>query len=296
MIFFFIYIAKQDVKNEVSRRESKFNFSMGKNGSYSDRTDYVKWELVRRKSERWKELGFGDGEAFPGYGKLYQREFQVWYCDIGSKVKMDVQIHRDKNTIYYFPVNIHKIIGEGVYLYSLNNTMGFESLFTGLDNKNRKRWYFALIKFTPTGIETACALETEKDIEYKEIELKIDVPEGWNLVRRKSTEWFFNGFGEDDLFPGYGKIYERTFDVWYCKIGLKERISKPEFKDKAVLKFSNRICGDLGELKGKGGNFESLSKTQGYIGLLTFVDKKERKRWYFGLKKTEPTYIFTAPR
>jgi hypothetical protein len=55
----------------------------------------------------------------------------------------------------------------------------------------------------------------------------------------------------------------------------------------------NGICGDLGELKGKGLNFDSLDRKQGYKTLLTTVDNKNRKRWYFGLKETKPTYIYT---
>lgn len=267
--------------------------------SYSNKTsspiqDNQTWELVRRKSERWKQLGFGEGENFPGYGKLYDREFEVWYIEVGSKEKMSVQVYRDRNPLHYDPKNSKNITGEDVYLERLFNTKEYESLYSGLDKKNRKRWYFALIKYSPTGIETDRAIEVEVEKEPEEIQEEIIVPEGWNLVRRKSPEWFKNGFGDNELFPGYGKIYERTFDVWYCEIGSKEKVAQPEFKDKVILKFNNGICGDLGQLKGKNLNFESLSKTQGYEQLITTVDNKERKRWYFGLKKTEPTYIYTA--
>ena len=98
-----------------------------------------------------------------------------------------------------------------------------------------------------------------------------------------------------ELFPGYGKIFERVFDVWYCEIGSKEKISQPEFKDKAILNFYDGICGDLVRFKDKNLKLESLSKTQGYMELLSAVDNKERKRWYFGLKKTRANlYLYSS--
>lgn len=312
-IILFAYTARQKSGDKTpnsrpSQRAVQFTVTTNAKTDKLENSDTTKWELVRRKSDRWKELGFGEGETFPGYGKLYDREFDVWYCDIGSKDRKDIQKFYDRNPLHYEPKdrqrdmtqtsiqnNISKmrseITGEGVYLERLHNTKEYEALYTGLDNKNRKRWYFALTKFTPTGIETDRALETEEEIE--EVEEVINVPEGWALVRRKSDEWFKNGFGDGELFPGYGKIYERTFDVWYCEVGSKEKIKQPDFKDKAILNFYNGICGDLGNLKGKNLKFESLSKTQGYIELLSALDNQERKRWYFGLKKTEPTYIYT---
>lgn len=309
IIIVFAYTARQKGGDKTSnstpsQRGVEFTATTNAKTYRVENTDSTKWELVRRKSDRWKELGFGEGETFPGYGKLYDREFDVWYCDIGSKDKKAIQKFYDRNPLHYEPKNRQKtsspnnglimsseITGEGVILERLHNTKEYEALFTGLDNKNRKRWYFALTKFTPTGIETDRALETEVEIE--EVEEVINVLEGWTLVRRKSDEWFKNGFGDGELFPGYGKIYERTFDVWYCEVGSKEKIKQPDFKDKAILNFYNGICGDLGNLKGKNLKFESLSKTQGYIELLSALDNIERKRWYFGLKKTEPTYIYT---
>jgi hypothetical protein len=245
----------------------------------------IKWELVRRKSERWIEL-FGDD--FPGYGKLYNREFEVWYCDVGSKVRKNIQVFYDRYPLNYRPSNSAKITGGDVDLHYLTNKKKFEDLYTGLDEKNRKRWYFALIKYTLTGIETDRAIFVAQPAE------KLSIPEGWTLVRRKSDEWFKNGFGDDVIFPGYGEIYERTFDVWYTNVGSRTKIVQPEFKDKATLNLPDGICGDLGNLRSTNVHFEKLSSTQGYEKLLSAFDKKERKRWYFGLRKTEPTYIYTA--
>lgn len=74
--------------------------------------------------------------------------------------------------MHYQPKNSEAITGEGIYLDRLDNTKGYESLYSGLDNKNRKRWYFALVKFTPTWIETDRAIEKEEDgVEKEEIEV-----------------------------------------------------------------------------------------------------------------------------
>jgi hypothetical protein len=250
-----------------------------------DHEDSIQWELVRRKSDRWNEL-FGEN-IYPGYGKLYDREFEVWYCDIGAKVRKNIQGHHDRYPLNYRPNNSSTITGKDVDLHYLFNTKNYKDLYTGLDEKNRKRWYFALINYTPTGIETDRAIFVCQAEE-------LSIPEGWTLVRRKSDEWFKNGFGDNILFPGYGEIYERTFDVWYTNVGSRTKIVQPEFKDKATLNLPDGICGDLKNLRSKNVHFEKLFNTQGYEKLLSALDKKERRRWYFGLKKTEPTYIYTA--
>tara|TARA_R110001583_G_scaffold33438_4_gene112926 strand:+ start:18580 stop:19191 length:612 start_codon:yes stop_codon:yes gene_type:complete len=113
-----------------------------------------KWEIIHRKTERWVELGFGDNENFPGYGKLYEREFKVWYCVIGSKEQKSIQKCTDKYPLNYDPKNYQNITGEGVYVERLTNTRGYEALYTALDNKNRKRWYFALNNKKPLWIQT----------------------------------------------------------------------------------------------------------------------------------------------
>jgi len=288
-------LKKKGVRNNELKRELKFNVFTDSAMNHADVNDSIKWELVRRKSARWKELGFGDGEKFPGYGKLYDREFMVWYCDVGTKEKKNVQSYKDRNPLNYEPKDHFKITGEGIYLERLDNTKEYESLYSGLDKKNRKRWYFALTNYTGTGIETDRELEKKEEIRIvAKPKHEVTFLDGWKLVERKSDEWYENGFGDKELFPGYGKIYLRTFDVWYCKIGSKDKNEQPEYKDKAILKFYNGIFGGYEQLKGKELTFESLSKTQGYIELITAIDNKERKRWYFGLKQTDPTYIYTT--
>ncbi len=287
VLVIFYQIGKKEenksTKNGIGFKvETKINKSVDK--------DSDKWEIVHRKTDRWNELGFGDDDKFPGYGRLYEREFEVWYCEIGSKERKDIQKFVDKYPLNYDPKNYQEIVGEGVYLEQLTNTKDYETLYTALDNKNRKRWYFALVSSKPLWIQTERAIEKENIQETKQ---EIEVPDGWTLVRRNSKDWVGSGFGDGELFPGYGKIYERTFEVWYCEIGSKIKVPQPDFIDKAILNHYNGICGDLGKLKGKGLQFDTLEKTQGYKSLLTTVDKKERKRWYFGLKDTKPTYIYT---
>jgi len=293
IVFIILYQVRKakEKKKGKKRAERTIGFEVITDTFNSGNDDSSKWEIVNRKTERWSELGFGDDDLFPGYGRLYDREFEVWYCDVGSKERKDVQSFQDRFPLNYGPKDYHKIAGDDTSLDQLNNTKGYEALYSGLDNKNRKRWYFALVKKTPTWIETKRAPDNEE--EQEKIIEEINVPDSWKLVRRKSKKWDELGFGDGEFFPGYGKIYERTFDVWFCNVGSKEKFVQPEFKDKAILNFYNGICGDLGELKNKGLEFDSLEKKQGYKELLTTVDKKERKRWYFGLKEANPTYIFT---
>lgn len=285
-------------------------FARPKSGTKQTPTEN-KWELVERKSQRWHDLGYGEGDNFPGYGKLYDREFDVWYCEVGSKERKMLQKFYDRNPLHYEPNNRNRkdvhaakrtesagklcsdIIGEGIILDRLHNTKDYEALYTGLDNKNRKRWYFALVKFIPTGIETSRAPEIP-EVETPNNEPEIFVPEGYTLVKRNSEEWIRNGFADKDFFPGYGKIFKRTFDVWFCEVGSKEKNIQPEFTDKAILNFYHGICGRPEILVGKDLKFESLSKKQGYAELLTALDSKEKRRWYFGLKTAEPTNIFTS--
>lgn len=92
--------------------------------------DDSKWEIVHRKTERWTELGFGDGDNFPGYGRVYEREFKVWYCDVGSKEVKGEQIIKDRHTLGYYPENAIKITGDDVYLDELYNTKGYECVYT----------------------------------------------------------------------------------------------------------------------------------------------------------------------
>lgn len=171
-IILFAYTSQQKGGDKTqnsrpSQRAVQFTVTTNAKTDKVENTDTTKWELVRRKSDRWKELGFGEGETFPGYGKLYDREFDVWYCDIGSKDKKAIQKFYDRNPLHYEPKDRQRtsssnnglkmsseITGEGVILERLHNTKEYEALYTGLDKRYRKRWYFALTKFKPTGLTT----------------------------------------------------------------------------------------------------------------------------------------------
>ncbi len=257
--------------------------------------DDSKWEIVHRKTKRWTDLGFGDGDNFPGYGRLYDREFKVWYCEIGSKDIKDERIIRDRFPLHYDPKNSHKITGEGVYLNRLYNTKGYESLYSGLDNQNRKRWYFALTNFSPTWIETDRAIEKE-NTEIEKEELKI--PKGWELVRNHSEKWIELGY--DQGFPGYGKIYDISFEVWYSIVGSKEKVFVPSISvhlalySQKTLYYFERACYKIEELNGTQIQFNRLSRSQTYNQLYSGLDNSTKKRWYLGVKEMKPTFYFTA--
>lgn len=275
-------------------KNKSVSFNVQTNSSV--KLDDDKWEIVHRKTERWTELGFEDGDNFPGYGRLYDREFKVWYCEVGSKQINDERVVKDRYLMHYGPKNSQKITGKNVYLDRLENSKGYHALYTGLDNKNRKRWYFALIKFTPTWIETDRAIEVEKtEIEKEEIR----VPKGWELVRYHSQKW--HELGYDEGFPGYGKVFNITFDVWYSNVGSKEKIEQPNISVHLALygKESNiyyfeRVCNKIEELKEKSLDFERLTRTQGYIQLYNKLDNPTKRRWYLGVKEMSPTNYFTA--
>ncbi len=109
------------------------------------------WQKIYRKSERWFEMKFD--EKFPGYGKLYNRFFDVWYCEVGSKEKKNIQSHTDTFPEHYTPDNYEIITKTDVNFEKLVNSQNYKFLFSGLDKKNRKRWYFGIKKIEPTGIE-----------------------------------------------------------------------------------------------------------------------------------------------
>jgi len=130
-----------------------------------------KGEKVYRKTDRWKELGFGDDVEFPGYGKIYKREFNVWYVDVGSKEKKGETTLKDHRVLQYepIPLEVQRITGSNFIIDERERTEGYKSLFTGLDQKNRKRWYFGLKEAEPTGIETFSAYDNPESGEYEDI-------------------------------------------------------------------------------------------------------------------------------
>lgn len=293
VVFIIFYqIGKSQQKSETNKTVS---FNVQTNSSSKSKND-SKWEIVHRKTERWTELGFGDGDNFPGYGRLYDREFKVWYCEVGSKEVKDERIIRDRFPLHYEPKKSKEITGEGIYLDRLENAKGYESLYTALDNKNRKRWYFALTKFTPTWIETDRAIEKEEtEVEEEEIE----VPEGWELVRNHSEKW--NELGYNKNRPGYGKVYNIDLDIWCSVVGTKVKIKQKTLSIQLALYgdypstyyLGKAVCSEIRELNKKEINFNSLVKKQGYLRIYNGLEKSTKKRWYIGIKGMEPAYIYT---
>jgi hypothetical protein len=296
VIILFIILFQIGKTKQKNDPENGLTIKVQTDSSSKKDTNRSKWEKVQRKTERWTDLGFGDGDSFPGYGKLYDREIKVWYCDVGKKEIKDEQIIQDRFPLNYEPKNSTKITGEGVYLDRLDNTKGYEYLFTGLDKKNRKRWYFALVKSTPTWIETGRASEKENVKVKKE---DVVIPKGWVLVRNQSKKW--NELGYNRNRPGYGKVYEITLDIWYSVVGSKEKIEQPSFSVNLTLNgerpspyyLNQSVCNKIEELNGKQLNFERLSRPQGYLYLYNGLESATKKRWYLGIREIKPTYVFT---
>lgn len=266
------FIVMYFIGNKEQNKKSNSSIKLEKREPKKKENNSAKWEIVYRKSNRWTELGFGDGDLFPGYGKLYEREFEVWYSDVGSTEKKDVRKFNDKFPLTYTPNNSSEITGENVYLDRLEKTKGYQALFSGLDQKNRKRWYFAITNSIPTWIETEREIEKE-DAENDYIPEPIDIPEGWELVRRKTKKW--TELGYDNGFPGYGKVYNITFDVWYSIVGSKEKVEQPSVSVHLALYGKNeniyyfeRIYDKIEGLNGKQINFERLSRSQGLLNYI----------------------------
>jgi len=299
LIVFIVAISGKPSQNSYQESGVSHRKNAGKTSRIPGVNENYKWEIVRRGTARWIELGFA---SFPGYGRLYDREFRVWYCDVGSKEIKNEQQHYDRFPLHYNPKNSEKITGNDVYINRLDVTRGYIALFTGLDNKNRRRWYFALVKCTPTWIEAERALVSESDAEKETIEIirpEIIVPDGWEWVRNGSNRWaeldYNNGF------PGYGKIQEITFDVWYIIDGSKERVSMPPVivqlalygKDENIY-YVDRIFNKIDDLNKRKISLNRLSNTQGYLHLYTAIDYKNKRKWYIGATQIKPTFIFTS--
>ncbi|MGE0569370.1 MAG: hypothetical protein AB7O73_15630 [Bacteroidia bacterium] len=100
------------------------------------------------------------------------------------------------------------------------------------------------------------------------------------------------GRGKDvSYFPGYGNIYNRTFEIWFRNKGSRDKEGTIEYKDIGIDKyygpfFAEKFTGGLGI------NNE-LERTSGYIKLFNVRDNKSGKTWYAGLKNIEFTGIIT---
>lgn len=119
-------------------------------------------ELVRYKTDRYADL-FGRGKDcsyFPGYGKIYNRTFDIWFHETNSTEKKGAIEYRDIGCDKYQPPFFTDRITNGISIYNeLERTKGYLKLYNGRDEKNRKTWYAGLKDLEFTGIITDRELE-----------------------------------------------------------------------------------------------------------------------------------------
>tara|TARA_B100000780_G_C21067897_1_gene429531 strand:- start:142 stop:1035 length:894 start_codon:yes stop_codon:yes gene_type:complete len=295
MLIFLIILAISVLIFFASKSNSKKELVKPKQPSTFKKS---KWELVTRNSDRWFELGYGDGSLFPGYGKIYNREYKVWYCEVGSKDEKGVCSYEDTYPIHYTPKDYELITGSNIALDSLEKTRGFEALYTGLDHENRKRWYFGLVKSTPTWIETDRALEGTLDSKVKK---QVEIPDGLIELVYNSNQW--NKLGLDKAFPGYGELYESVFKVWYVPVGTKDDSEKIDVKayvtfygNDRIIRHFDGVTSQVDLLKNSFIQFDQLKNTKGYNQLYSGLEGATKRRWYIGLKESVTTRFFAVAR
>ena len=113
-------------------------------------------ETVYYKTDRYAEL-FGRGKNcsyFPGYGKIYNRFFDIWCQDFGSKEKKAIQEYSDIGNYYLPPIFTEEITGGYPINNELEQTKGYLKLFNVRIQKFRKTWYAGLKDREFTGIIT----------------------------------------------------------------------------------------------------------------------------------------------
>jgi hypothetical protein len=113
------------------------------------------------------------------------------------------------------------------------------------------------------------------------------------IVRYKTDRYAeLFGRGKDcSYFPGYGEIYNRTFEIWFQEFNSQEKNGIREYKDVGCDKyqgpfFTNNFTNGIGISN-------SLERTKGYLKLYNGRDEKNKKTWYAGLKSIEFTGIIT---
>jgi hypothetical protein len=114
-------------------------------------------ELVKYKSERFAEL-FGRGtfcSYFPGYGKLFNKTFDVWFEAVKSDEKQNLIEYRDIYTLMRGSPHFEDKIETGLRFYHelSRNKKGYLSLYKS-NTKNKITWYAGIKKLEFTGIIT----------------------------------------------------------------------------------------------------------------------------------------------
>ena len=113
-------------------------------------------EIVYYKSDRYAQL-FGRGahcSYFPGYGKIYNRIFEVWYQNVGEKEKLGIQTYSDIGIERNQPFFADEITNGIIISNELERTKGFLKLWNARDQKNNKNWYAGLKDLEYTNIIT----------------------------------------------------------------------------------------------------------------------------------------------
>jgi hypothetical protein len=114
-------------------------------------------EIVKYKTDRYAEL-FGRGKDcsyFPGYGKIFNRTFEIWYREVGSKDKQGLIVYKDIGNDTYEALFFAERITNGVLINNkLERTLGYLKLYNSRDDKNNKTWYAGLKDIEFTGIIT----------------------------------------------------------------------------------------------------------------------------------------------
>jgi hypothetical protein len=115
-------------------------------------------EIVAYKSDRYAEL-FGRGKDcsyFPGYGKIHNRVFDVWYRSTHSKEKQGVVEYKDVGNADYSPPFFADKLTNGIFIGNelTGRTQGYLKLFNVHDDANMRTWYAGLKSIEFTGIIT----------------------------------------------------------------------------------------------------------------------------------------------
>ncbi|OFX19491.1 MAG: hypothetical protein A2033_08005 [Bacteroidetes bacterium GWA2_31_9] len=197
VVFFVILYSKQKPKQNAKvfseQRTIQFNIETVSNQTEEDRLEYAKWvkkypkwygsgntrgvcfeserleplpngqtELVRYKTDRYADL-FGRGKDcsyFPGYGKIYNRTFDIWFQEFNLQEKKGMREYKDigcdKYQVPFFTENYTN----GIRIYNqLERTKSYLKLYNGRDEKSRRTWYAGLKYLEFTGIITEGELD-----------------------------------------------------------------------------------------------------------------------------------------
>lgn len=201
IVLFVVFYNKQNPKQKstgyTEQRTIQFNVETVSNQTEEDRLEYAKWvakypkwygsgntrgicfeserleplpngqtELVRYKTDRYADL-FGRGKDcsyFPGYGKIYNRTFDIWYQEFNSQEKNGMREYKDIGCDkYQEPFFTENFTNGNRINNQLERTKGYLKLFNVRDEKNRRTWYAGLKDLEFTGIITDGEPDEEKN-------------------------------------------------------------------------------------------------------------------------------------